>query len=70
MVADLLGCGLVDFDPGSIAGLEDLGESEGALGGVGAEFRLPYHGDFAVGVGVGFFGHDVSLLSVPHICPN
>lgn len=52
---DLFGGGLIDFDPRSVAGLENLGKSESADCGVGAEFGLPDDGDFVVGVGVGFF---------------
>lgn len=54
---DLFGGGLVYFDPGSVAGLEDLREAESAYGGVSAEVGLPDDGDFVVGVGVGFFWH-------------
>lgn len=59
--ADLFGGGLVDFDPGFISWLEDLGESEGAFSRVGAEFGLPDDGDVVVGVGVRFFRHGVIL---------
>lgn len=54
---DLLGGGLVDFDPWFFAGLEDFRKSESTFGGVGAEFGLPDYRDFVVGVCMSFFWH-------------
>jgi hypothetical protein len=61
---DLFGGGLVNFDPRSITGLEDLRETESAYGGVGAEFGLPDDGNFVVGVSVGFFWHGAILRQI------
>lgn len=61
---DLFGGGLVYFDPGFVAGLENFGESSGADRRVGAEFGLPDDSEFVVGVSVGFFWHGDSLRQV------